>query len=123
MYNICFANVRGGTRPARPLLNPPLDTIVQFQDDTARIIYAYRDEDPEDENDFRWHGTEGRGVKFVYLLNAVTKPDLSGSIMTRDMLQTNVSTNIDKKNNKNNNKKYQQAYFIYSEIIHAFVRN
>lgn len=81
------------------------DTIVQFQDDTARIIYAYRDEDPEDENDFRWHGTEGRGVKFLYLLNAVTKPDLSGSIMTRDMLQTNVSTNIDKKNNKNNNKK------------------
>ena len=114
----------GDTRPARPLLNPPLDTIVQFQDDTARIIYAYRDEDPEDENDFRWHGTEGRGVKFLYLLNAVTKPDLSGSIMTRDMLQTNVSTNIDKKKKKkNNNKKYQQAYFIYSEIIHAFVRN
>jgi hypothetical protein len=37
------------------------------------------------------------GVKFLYLLNAVTKPDLSGSIMTRDMLQTNVSTNIDRK--------------------------
>ena len=74
------------------------NTIVQFQDDTARIIYAYRDEDPEDENDLRWHGTEGRGVKFLYLLNAVTKPDLSGNIMTRDMLQTNVSKNIDKQN-------------------------
>jgi hypothetical protein len=33
------------------------------------------------------------------------------------------NVNIDKKKNKNNNKKHQQAYFLYSEIIHAFVRN
>ncbi|XP_052095209.1 DBH-like monooxygenase protein 1 homolog [Mytilus californianus] len=61
----------------------------KISDDTVRIIYAHSEDDPNDENDLRWHGTEGRGVKFMYLLNAVTKPDLSGNIITRDMTQTN----------------------------------
>lgn len=61
-----------------------------LKDDTARIIFAHRDEDPDSEEDMRWHGSESRGVKFIYLLNAVVKPEITGNIMTRDLLHDKV---------------------------------